>query len=83
MLGDKLDRLLGVGAYGEVWVAVECNTGRRVTVAVAVPYGMRSRETLVLANAPTMLSPPCHPLHDLPHLLPIVPPLHVDVRRQS
>jgi hypothetical protein len=30
--GYELDRLLGVGAYGEVWVAVERNTGRRVAI---------------------------------------------------
>jgi hypothetical protein len=30
--GYDLERLLGVGAYGEVWVAVERNTGRRVAI---------------------------------------------------
>jgi hypothetical protein len=56
--GDKLNRLLGVGAYDEVLVALERNTGRRVTVVVTVPYGMRSRETetFVLPDAPTVLA---------------------------
>lgn len=30
--GYDLERLLGVGAYGEVWVALDRNTGRRVAV---------------------------------------------------
>ncbi|HIQ21442.1 MAG TPA: serine/threonine protein kinase, partial [Planctomycetes bacterium] len=30
--GYRPERLLGVGAYGEVWVAVEENTGRRVAI---------------------------------------------------
>ena len=30
--GYEPERFLGVGAYGEVWVAVERNTGRRVAI---------------------------------------------------
>ncbi len=30
--GYDIERLLGVGAYGEVWVALDRNTGRRVAV---------------------------------------------------
>ncbi|HPP53489.1 MAG TPA: hypothetical protein PK777_11095, partial [Thermoguttaceae bacterium] len=30
--GYEPERLLGVGAYGEVWVALERNTGRRVAI---------------------------------------------------
>lgn len=30
--GYDIERLLGMGAYGEVWVAVDRNTGRRVAV---------------------------------------------------
>ncbi|MEA1950388.1 MAG: hypothetical protein U9N87_03320 [Planctomycetota bacterium] len=30
--GYDAERCLGVGAYGEVWVAVERNTGRRVAI---------------------------------------------------
>jgi len=30
--GYEMDRFLGGGAYGEVWVAVEKNTGRRVAI---------------------------------------------------
>ena len=34
---DELERFLGVGAYGEVWVAVQKNTGRRVAIKLLSP----------------------------------------------
>jgi hypothetical protein len=48
------ERLLGVGAYGEVWVAVEKNTGRRVAIKFyahrgGLDWSLLSREVEKLA----------------------------------
>ncbi len=52
--GYDAERLLGVGAYGEVWVAVERNTGRRVAIKYyshrgGVDWSLLSREVEKLA----------------------------------
>jgi hypothetical protein len=39
--GYEPDRFLGRGAYGEVWVAVDCNSGRRVAIKF---YSHRGRQ---------------------------------------
>jgi hypothetical protein len=39
--GYEPERFLGRGAYGEVWVAVDCNTGRRVAIKF---YSHRGRQ---------------------------------------
>jgi hypothetical protein len=52
--GYDLERCLGVGAYGEVWVAVERNTGRRVAIKYyahrgGLDWSLLSREVEKLA----------------------------------
>ncbi|MDW8037901.1 MAG: serine/threonine protein kinase [Thermoguttaceae bacterium] len=52
--GYEAERLLGVGAYGEVWVAVERNTGRRVAIKFyahrgGLDWALLSREVEKLA----------------------------------
>lgn len=52
--GYEPERLLGVGAYGEVWVAVEQNTGRRVAIKFyshrgGLDWSLLSREVEKLA----------------------------------
>lgn len=52
--GYDLERLLGIGAYGEVWVAVERNTGRRVAIKFyahrgGLDWSLLSREVEKLA----------------------------------
>lgn len=52
--GYEPERLLGVGAYGEVWVALEKNTGRRVAVKFythrgGLDWSLLSREVEKLA----------------------------------
>lgn len=56
--GYKLERFLGSGAYGEVWVALDRNTGRRVAVkffahrsGVDWPLLSREVEKLVFLSA--------------------------------
>jgi serine/threonine protein kinase len=39
--GYEAERFLGRGAYGEVWVAVDCNSGRRVAIKF---YSHRGRQ---------------------------------------
>lgn len=52
--GYEPERLLGVGAYGEVWVALERNTGRRVAIKFyahrgGLDWALLSREVEKLA----------------------------------
>ncbi len=52
--GYEPERFLGVGAYGEVWVAVERNTGRRVAIKYyahrgGLDWSLLSREVEKLA----------------------------------
>jgi serine/threonine protein kinase len=52
--GFEFERFLGAGAYGEVWVAVDRNTGRRVAVKFythrgGVDWSLLSREVEKLA----------------------------------
>lgn len=52
--GYEPERLLGVGAYGEVWVAIEQNTGRRVAIKFyahrsGLDWSLLSREVEKLA----------------------------------
>jgi serine/threonine protein kinase len=52
--GYEPERFLGVGAYGEVWVAVEQNTGRRVAIKFyahrgGLDWSLLSREVEKLA----------------------------------
>ena len=52
--GYETERFLGVGAYGEVWVAVERNTGRRVAIKFyahrgGLDWSLLSREVEKLA----------------------------------
>ena len=52
--GYDAERLLGVGAYGEVWVAIERNTGRRVAIKFyshrrGLDWSLLSREVEKLA----------------------------------
>ncbi len=52
--GYDMERLLGVGAYGEVWVAVQRNTGRRVAIKFyahrgGLDWSLLSREVEKLA----------------------------------
>jgi len=52
--GYEFERFLGVGAYGEVWVAVEKNTGRRVAIKFyahrgGLDWSLLSREVEKLA----------------------------------
>jgi len=52
--GYELERLLGAGAYGEVWVATERNTGRRVAIKFyahrgGLDWSLLSREVEKLA----------------------------------
>lgn len=52
--GYELERLLGAGAYGEVWVAIERNTGRRVAIKFyahrgGLDWSLLSREVEKLA----------------------------------
>jgi len=52
--GYETERFLGVGAYGEVWVAVEQNTGRRVAIKFythrgGLDWSLLSREVEKLA----------------------------------
>src|SRR3990170_1456105 len=52
--GYDAERFLGVGAYGEVWVAVERNTGRRVAIKFythrgGLDWSLLSREVEKLA----------------------------------
>jgi eukaryotic-like serine/threonine-protein kinase len=52
--GYDLDRFLGVGAYGEVWVGIERNTGRRVAIKFyahrgGLDWSLLSREVEKLA----------------------------------
>lgn len=52
--GYEPERLLGVGAFGEVWVAVEQNTGRRVAIKFyahrgGLDWSLLSREVEKLA----------------------------------
>ena len=52
--GYEAERLLGVGAYGEVWVAVQSNTGRRVAIKFyahrgGLDWSLLSREVEKLA----------------------------------
>jgi eukaryotic-like serine/threonine-protein kinase len=52
--GYEAERFLGVGAYGEVWVAVERNTGRRVAIKYyahrgGLDWSLLSREVEKLA----------------------------------
>ena len=52
--GYELDRLLGEGAYGEVWVGTERNTGRRVAIKFyahrgGLDWSLLSREVEKLA----------------------------------
>jgi len=52
--GYEPERFLGVGAYGEVWVAVEKNTGRRVAIKFythsgGLDWSLLSREVEKLA----------------------------------
>ena len=52
--GYEPERFLGVGAYGEVWVAVERNTGRRVAIKFyahrgGLDWSLLSREVEKLA----------------------------------
>jgi hypothetical protein len=52
--GYEPDRFLGVGAYGEVWVAVERNTGRQVAIKFyahrgGLDWSLLSREVEKLA----------------------------------
>lgn len=52
--GYDLERLLGAGAYGEVWVAIERNTGRRVAIKFyahrgGLDWSLLSREVEKLA----------------------------------
>jgi len=52
--GYEPERLLGAGAYGEVWVAVEQNTGRRVAIKFyahrgGLDWSLLSREVEKLA----------------------------------
>jgi serine/threonine protein kinase len=47
--GYKTERFLGAGAYGEVWVGVDRNTGRRVAIKFfahrhGVDWSLLSRE---------------------------------------
>ena len=54
MPGYEPERFLGVGAYGEVWVAVERNTGRRVAIKFyahrgGLDWSLLSREVEKLA----------------------------------
>ena len=52
--GYEFERFLGMGAYGEVWVAVERNTGRRVAIKFythqgGLDWSLLSREVEKLA----------------------------------
>ncbi len=52
--GYEMERFLGVGAYGEVWVATEKNTGRRVAIKFythrgGLDWSLLSREVEKLA----------------------------------
>ena len=52
--GYELERPLGAGAYGEVWVAIERNTGRRVAIKFyahrgGLDWSLLSREVEKLA----------------------------------
>lgn len=52
--GYELERLLGLGAYGQVWVAIERNTGRRVAIKFyahrgGLDWSLLSREVEKLA----------------------------------
>jgi type II secretory pathway component PulM len=52
--GYELERFLGAGAYGEVWVAIERNTGRRVAIKFyahrgGLDWSLLSREVEKLA----------------------------------
>jgi len=52
--GYETERFLGVGAYGEVWVAIEKNTGRRVAIKFythrgGLDWSLLSREVEKLA----------------------------------
>lgn len=52
--GYDFERLLGAGAYGEVWVAIERNTGRRVAIKFythrgGLDWSLLSREVEKLA----------------------------------
>jgi len=52
--GYEAERFLGVGAYGEVWVAIEKNTGRRVAIKFythsgGLDWSLLSREVEKLA----------------------------------
>lgn len=52
--GYELERFLGVGAFGEVWVAIERNTGRRVAIKFyahrgGLDWSLLSREVEKLA----------------------------------
>jgi eukaryotic-like serine/threonine-protein kinase len=52
--GYEPERLLGIGAYGEVWVAIERNTGRRVAIKFyahrgGLDWSLLSREVEKLA----------------------------------
>ncbi|GIX02690.1 MAG: hypothetical protein KatS3mg112_1627 [Thermogutta sp.] len=52
--GYDFERLLGSGAYGEVWVAIERNTGRRVAIKFyahqgGLDWSLLSREVEKLA----------------------------------
>ncbi len=52
--GYEMERFLGVGAYGEVWVAIDRNTGRRVAIKFythrgGVDWSLLSREVEKLA----------------------------------
>ncbi|MCR4415596.1 MAG: serine/threonine protein kinase, partial [Thermoguttaceae bacterium] len=52
--GYDLERFLGAGAYGEVWVAIERNTGRRVAIKFyahrgGLDWSLLSREVEKLA----------------------------------
>ena len=51
-------------------------------VAIPLAPTRMPKEPLVLPDVPPFLSPPCCPLHDLLHPLPVVAPLGFDVRRQ-
>ena len=57
---------------------------RPMTVAIPMVNGMRSQgaEMFVLTDMPALLPPPCRPLHDLLHPLPVVAPLGFHVCRQ-
>ncbi|HUT88250.1 MAG TPA: protein kinase [Thermoguttaceae bacterium] len=52
--GYEMERFLGVGAYGEVWVAIDRNTGRRVAIKFythrgGLDWSLLSREVEKLA----------------------------------